>query len=30
MAQPFIQRGRVDEATMKQCTAFGPVDTVIA
>ena len=30
MAQPFIQRGRVDEAIMKQCTAFGPVDTVIA
>ena len=27
MAEPFIPRGRVDEAEMKQCTAFGPVDT---
>ena len=24
MAQPFIQRGRVDDAIMRQCTAFGP------
>ena len=30
MAEPYIQRGRVDDATMKQCTAFGPVDVVIA
>jgi probable F420-dependent oxidoreductase len=30
MAQPYIQRGRVDDATMKQCTAFGPADAVIA
>jgi len=30
MAEPYIQRGRVDDATMKQCTAFGPADAVIA
>jgi probable F420-dependent oxidoreductase len=29
MAQPFIPRGRVDEATMRQCTAFGPVGRVL-
>ena len=29
MAQPFIPRGRVDEATMRQCTAFGPVDRLL-
>jgi alkanesulfonate monooxygenase SsuD/methylene tetrahydromethanopterin reductase-like flavin-dependent oxidoreductase (luciferase family) len=29
MAQPYIPRGRVDEATMRQCTAFGPVDRVL-
>jgi probable F420-dependent oxidoreductase len=25
MAQPYVPRGRVDEATMRACTAFGPV-----
>jgi probable F420-dependent oxidoreductase len=25
MAQPYLPRGRVDEATLRQCTAFGPV-----
>ena len=25
LAQPYIPRGRVDEATMRACTAFGPV-----
>ncbi len=30
MAEPYIQRGRVDDAVMRQCTAFGPVDVVIA
>jgi len=29
-AQPYIQRGRVDEATMRQCTAFGPPAVLIA
>jgi probable F420-dependent oxidoreductase len=29
MALPFIPRGRVDEATMRQCTAFGPVGRVL-
>jgi probable F420-dependent oxidoreductase len=29
MAQPFIPRGRVDEATMRQCTAFGPVERLV-
>jgi hypothetical protein len=23
-AQPFIPRGRVDDATLERCTAFGP------
>jgi probable F420-dependent oxidoreductase len=30
LAQPYVQRGRVDDATLKQCTAFGPVDVLIA
>jgi len=30
MAQPYIQRGRVDETTLEQCTAFGPHDALIA
>lgn len=30
MALPYVQRGRVDDATMRQCTAFGPVDALIA
>ncbi len=30
MAQPFIPRGRVDEATLERCTAFGPVDALVA
>ena len=25
---PFIPRGRVDEATLAQCTAFGPPELV--
>jgi len=29
MAQPHIPRGRVDEATMRRCTAFGPVDRLV-
>jgi probable F420-dependent oxidoreductase len=29
MAQPFIPRGRVDEATMRQCTAFGPAGRLL-
>ncbi len=29
MAQPFIPRGRVDEATMRRCTAFGPVGRLL-
>ena len=28
MAQPYIPRGRVDEATMRACTAFGPVEVL--
>jgi probable F420-dependent oxidoreductase len=30
MAQPYIARGRVDEATMRQCTAFGPPEVLAA
>jgi probable F420-dependent oxidoreductase len=30
MAQPYIQRGRVDDATMRQCTAFGPPEVLMA
>ncbi len=26
MAHPYLPRGRVDDATMRQCTAFGPVE----
>lgn len=29
MARPHIPRGRVDEATMRRCTAFGPVGRLI-
>ena len=29
MAQPYIPRGRVDEATMRQCTAFGAAGRLI-
>ncbi|HJR01977.1 MAG TPA: hypothetical protein VKA83_10115, partial [Methylomirabilota bacterium] len=29
MAQPYVPRGRVDEATMRQCTAFGPVERLV-
>jgi probable F420-dependent oxidoreductase len=28
MAGPFIPRGRVDETTIRQCTAFGPAEVV--
>lgn len=28
-AHPYIPRGRVDEATMRQCTAFGPVGRLL-
>jgi probable F420-dependent oxidoreductase len=28
MAQPYVPRGRVDEATMRACTAFGPVEVL--
>ena len=28
MAAPFIPRGRVDEATMARCTAFGPAEVL--
>lgn len=28
MAGPFVPRGRVDEATIRQCTAFGPSEVV--
>ncbi|HEY5724398.1 MAG TPA: TIGR03619 family F420-dependent LLM class oxidoreductase [Methylomirabilota bacterium] len=28
MAGPYIPRGRVDEATIRQCTAFGPAEIV--
>ena len=30
MAQPYLQRGRVDDATMRQCTAFGPPEVLLA
>ena len=30
MAQPFVPRGRVDDATMRACTAFGPAEVVAA
>ena len=30
MAQPYLQRGRVDDATMRQCTAFGPSEVLLA
>jgi len=29
MAQPYIPRGRVDESTMRQCTAFGPAGRLL-
>ena len=29
MADPYLQRGRVDEDTMRRCTAFGPVEVVL-
>jgi len=28
MAAPFIPRGRVDDAALARCTAFGPSDLV--
>jgi probable F420-dependent oxidoreductase len=28
IAAPFIPRGRVDDATLRQCTAFGPAEVV--
>jgi probable F420-dependent oxidoreductase len=28
MAGPYIPRGRIDEATIRQCTAFGPAEIV--
>ena len=28
LAQPYVPRGRVDEATMRACTAFGQVDVL--
>ena len=28
MAGPFIPRGRVDDATLEACTAFGPPDVL--
>jgi len=28
LAQPYIARGRVDEATMRACTAFGPIEVL--
>jgi len=30
MAEPYLQRGRVDEATLRECTAFGPTDVLVA
>jgi probable F420-dependent oxidoreductase len=30
MAEPYLQRGRVDEQIMRECTAFGPAEVVIA
>ena len=29
LARPYIQRGRVDDATMRQCTAFGSVGRLL-
>lgn len=29
LAQPYVPRGRVDETTMRQCTAFGPAERLI-
>jgi probable F420-dependent oxidoreductase len=29
LADPFIQRGRVDDETMRRCTAFGPVEVLL-
>jgi probable F420-dependent oxidoreductase len=29
LAQPYVPRGRVDEAIMRQCTAFGPAGRLI-
>jgi probable F420-dependent oxidoreductase len=29
LAQPYIPRGRVDESTMRQCTAFGPAGRLL-
>ena len=28
-ADPYVQRGRVDDETMRRCTAFGPVDVLL-
>jgi len=28
-ADPYIQRGRVDDETMRRCTAFGPADVLL-
>jgi len=30
MAEPYVPRGRVDDATMRACTAFGPAEAVAA
>src|SRR4030095_16359132 len=30
MAQPYVPRGRMDEATMRACTAFGPVEMLVS
>jgi probable F420-dependent oxidoreductase len=30
LAEPYVQRGRVDEATLKASTAFGPPEALIA
>ncbi len=30
IAEPYLQRGRVDEATLRECTAFGPPEVLIA
>lgn len=29
LARPYVPRGRVDETTMRQCTAFGPVGRLL-
>ncbi|MEX2221281.1 MAG: TIGR03619 family F420-dependent LLM class oxidoreductase [Candidatus Rokuibacteriota bacterium] len=29
MARPYVPQGRVDEATMRRCTAFGPVGRLL-